>query len=73
MRVRHTGDGLRVSDGDPRVKARAVVRRLQEFDPPVEGRTRVLGFPVKLDRTPARIRRHPPMLGEHNDELLGET
>jgi crotonobetainyl-CoA:carnitine CoA-transferase CaiB-like acyl-CoA transferase len=55
---------------DPHAEARGMV---EEYDHPVAGRKRVLGFPVKLGRTPARLRRHPPLLGEHNDELLGDA
>ncbi|MFC6160142.1 CaiB/BaiF CoA transferase family protein [Kribbella jiaozuonensis] len=62
-------DYRQVLDEDPHVKARGMV---QEVDHPVEGRVRVLGSPVRLSRTPARIRRHPPLLGEHTEEVLGE-
>jgi crotonobetainyl-CoA:carnitine CoA-transferase CaiB-like acyl-CoA transferase len=58
-----------VLDEDPHVRERGMV---QEIDHPVEGRVRVLGSPVKLSGTPARIRRHPPLLGEHTEEVLGE-
>jgi len=30
----------------------------------------MLGLPIRFDGTPAAIRRHPPMLGEHTDEIL---
>jgi crotonobetainyl-CoA:carnitine CoA-transferase CaiB-like acyl-CoA transferase len=56
--------------GDPHAAARGMV---EEYEHPVDGRKRVLGFPVKLGGTPARMRRHPPMLGEHNEEILGEA
>ncbi|MGY0489894.1 enoyl-CoA hydratase [Streptomyces sp. WG-D5] len=56
-----------ILDHDPHARARGMV---EEYDHPVDGRGRVVGFPVKLARTPARLRRHPPVLGEHNDELL---
>jgi formyl-CoA transferase len=62
-------DYRQVLDEDPHVKARGMV---QEVDHPVEGRVRVLGSPVRMSRTPARIRRHPPLLGEHTEEVLGE-
>ncbi|TCO28403.1 formyl-CoA transferase [Kribbella steppae] len=58
-----------VLDEDPHVRARGMV---QEVDHPVEGRVRVLGSPVRMSGTPARIRRHPPLLGEHTEEVLGE-
>ncbi|TCC47783.1 CoA transferase [Kribbella capetownensis] len=62
-------DYRQVLDEDPHVKARGMV---QEVDHPVEGRVRVLGSPVRMSGTPARIRRHPPLLGEHTEEVLGE-
>ena len=43
-----------------------------EIDHPVEGRVPNIGFPVKLSETPQRVRRHPPLLGEHNDGVLAE-
>jgi crotonobetainyl-CoA:carnitine CoA-transferase CaiB-like acyl-CoA transferase len=36
------------------------------------GPTRFLRPPVRFERTPAGIRRHPPRLGEQTDEILGE-
>jgi crotonobetainyl-CoA:carnitine CoA-transferase CaiB-like acyl-CoA transferase len=50
-------------------KAREAV---MEFDHPVEGRVKSIGFPVKLSETKQRVRRHPPLLGEHNAEILTE-
>ncbi len=43
-----------------------------EIDHPVEGAVPNIGFPVKLSGTPQQVRRHPPLLGEHNDEVLQE-
>ena len=31
-----------------------------------------IGFAVKMSGTPQQVRRHPPLLGEHNSELLNE-
>jgi crotonobetainyl-CoA:carnitine CoA-transferase CaiB-like acyl-CoA transferase len=42
-----------------------------EFDHPATGRHRFPGELVKLSETPIAIRRRSPMLGEHNDEVLG--
>jgi formyl-CoA transferase len=39
---------------------------------PIEGAVPNIGFPVKLKGTPQRIRRPPPLLGEHNDEIFTE-
>jgi crotonobetainyl-CoA:carnitine CoA-transferase CaiB-like acyl-CoA transferase len=36
------------------------------------GEVRLPGFPVKMAATPPSARRHPPRLGEHTDEILGE-
>lgn len=43
-----------------------------DIDHPVEGLVPNIGFPVKLRGTPAQVRRHPPLLSEHRDELLAE-
>jgi formyl-CoA transferase len=51
----------------------AQARRMRmEIDHPIEGRVPNIGFPVKLSGTPQRVRRHPPLLGEHTDEVLAE-
>jgi crotonobetainyl-CoA:carnitine CoA-transferase CaiB-like acyl-CoA transferase len=39
---------------------------------PIEGTVPNIGFPVKLSETPQRVRRHPPLLGEHTEEVLRE-
>ena len=44
-----------------------------EIDHPVEGKVPNIGFAVKLSGTPQQVRRHPPLLGEHNDEVLAEA
>jgi len=57
------------------VFADPVVRHLgliAEVDHPVAGRVRAPGIPVRLSGTPGSVRRHPPLLGEHTDELLRE-
>ena len=33
---------------------------------------KTLGSPVKLSKTPAKILKSAPLLGEHNDEVLGD-
>ena len=55
------------SCADPHTLAREMV---VELDHPVEGRVRALGIPVKLSETAGTIRRVPPRLGEHTDEIL---
>jgi crotonobetainyl-CoA:carnitine CoA-transferase CaiB-like acyl-CoA transferase len=39
---------------------------------PTEGEMRTIGIPVTFSRTPGSIRRLPPTLGEHRDEILKE-
>jgi crotonobetainyl-CoA:carnitine CoA-transferase CaiB-like acyl-CoA transferase len=34
---------------------------------------RMLGTPLKLSAQPASIRRPPPVLGQHTDEILAEA
>lgn len=55
------------SCADPHTRAREMVVAL---DHPVEGRINALGIPVKLSETAGTIRRVPPGLGEHTDEIL---
>ncbi len=43
-----------------------------EIDHPIEGKVKNIGFPVKLSGTPQQVRRHPPLLGEHNQEIFAE-
>ena len=43
-----------------------------EIEHPLEGSAPSIGFAVKLSDTPARVRRHPPLLGEHTAEILSE-
>jgi alpha-methylacyl-CoA racemase len=50
------------------VKAREMV---VELDQPGIGAVKQAGFPIKLSRTPATLRRHAPALGEQDEELAG--
>ena len=43
-----------------------------ETEHPQAGRTRALGCPVHFSKTPARIDRPAPLLGEHTREVLRE-
>ncbi len=54
---------------DPQLEHREM---LQWIDHPREGRIPQLGFPIKLSRTPATMRRPPPLLGEHTTAILQE-
>lgn len=52
---------------DPQIAAREM---LQEMVHPTVGKIRQTGIPVKFSRTPGELRRPPPLLGEHNREIL---
>jgi crotonobetainyl-CoA:carnitine CoA-transferase CaiB-like acyl-CoA transferase len=54
----------------PQVAAREMVVELEH---PVAGMLKMLGTPLKLSAQPASIRRPPPVLGQHTDEILGEA
>lgn len=41
-----------------------------EFDHPRAGHVRLLGHPIRYDGRPLPLRRRPPLLGEHTDEIL---
>lgn len=45
---------------------------VMEIDHPVEGKVKVLGFPVKLSGTPQQVRCAAPLLGQHTDEVFAE-
>jgi formyl-CoA transferase len=55
--------------GSDHAKAREMKMTIEH---PVEGPIPNIGFPVKLRGTPQQIRRPPPLLGEHNDEIFAE-
>lgn len=46
---------------------------VQEITLPNGVKTRTFGSPVQFDGKPLPIRRAPPALGEHNDEIFGEA
>ncbi|MBX6763263.1 MAG: CoA transferase [Rubrobacteraceae bacterium] len=50
---------------DPHVLASGILR---EVDHPTAGRLRTVGSPLVLDGKRTSIRRHPPLLGEHDEE-----
>lgn len=60
---------LQEAFSDPHIGAREM---LQWVNHPVEGRIPQIGFPVKFSDTPGAIRRPPPMLGEHTQEILSD-
>ncbi|MGE4219921.1 MAG: CaiB/BaiF CoA transferase family protein [Alphaproteobacteria bacterium] len=54
---------------DPQVLAQQMVI---DYDQPGRGPARIMGFPVKLSETPARLHRPPPELGQHTDAVLAD-
>lgn len=54
---------------DEHVQARGVVKEVEHAK---IGKVRVTGSPIRFSRTPVRIERAGPMLGEHTREILGE-
>jgi crotonobetainyl-CoA:carnitine CoA-transferase CaiB-like acyl-CoA transferase len=54
---------------DPQALAREMVVELEH---PRAGRTRALGLPIKLSRTPGKVTRPAPTFGQHTREVLGE-
>jgi CoA:oxalate CoA-transferase len=62
--------GLDEVFADPQVRATEMVL---DVDHGESGMIRMTGFPVKMSKTPARIQRPAPQLGEHNNEILGES
>lgn len=52
---------------DPQVLARDMLATVNH---PVAGEIKMAGFPIKFSETPAIIKTHPPLLGEHTEEIL---
>jgi crotonobetainyl-CoA:carnitine CoA-transferase CaiB-like acyl-CoA transferase len=44
-----------------------------EFDHPSEGHVKMPGFPIRFSRTPSRVMRGAPQVGEHSREVLLEA
>jgi formyl-CoA transferase len=55
---------------DPQVKHRNMIADVPH---PTIGSVRLTGLPIKYSETPSSIRRHPPLLGEHTDEVLADV
>jgi crotonobetainyl-CoA:carnitine CoA-transferase CaiB-like acyl-CoA transferase len=55
---------------NPQVDARGMHRSVSH---PTAGEVEMPGSPMNLSRTPTTIRRHPPLLGEHTEEVLREV
>ena len=55
---------------DPQLRHRGMVADVPH---PTIGSVRLTGIPIKFSETPGTVRRHPPLLGEHTDEVLREV
>lgn len=53
---------------DAQTRARGMI---VEIDHPMLGTAKSVGNPIHLSETPVTYRKHPPLLGEHTDEILG--
>ncbi len=54
---------------DPHLNARGY---FVEVDHPIIGRAKIAGFPFKLSATPGQVERSSPLVGEHNELILGK-
>jgi CoA:oxalate CoA-transferase len=54
---------------DPHVLSREMI---VEVNHPQAGRIKVNGFPIKFSETPGRVELAPPLLGQHNEQILRE-
>ena len=62
-------NGEDLIDHDPQLRHRGIFPVVNH---PLMGPFKYEGYPVKLSRTPGRIRRHGPLWGEHNDYVFQE-
>ena len=53
---------------DPHTLARGMVRSVKH---PKVGDLKMVGMPFRFSGTPEAIRRAPPLLGQHTEEVLG--
>jgi crotonobetainyl-CoA:carnitine CoA-transferase CaiB-like acyl-CoA transferase len=54
---------------DPQVRSRAMTTTVEH---PLAGPLELVSSPIKLSGTPVAVRRPPPLLGEHTEEVLAE-
>jgi formyl-CoA transferase len=45
---------------------------IEEIPHPTAGTVKLVATPMKLSKTPCKTMHHPPLLGEHTDEILQE-
>jgi crotonobetainyl-CoA:carnitine CoA-transferase CaiB-like acyl-CoA transferase len=61
--------GVHEALAHPTARARGMVREVAH---PTIGALELVASPLKLSQTPVELRRPPPLLGEHGDEVLRE-
>lgn len=54
---------------DPQLKARNM---FVEHEHPTAGKIKMINSPINLSRTPVEVKQHPPIAGEHNEEIIGK-
>lgn len=54
---------------DPQVLANDYI---VDFDHPIAGKVKVIGYPMRFSKTPAGIQREAPEFGQHTEEVLME-
>ena len=54
---------------DPQTEARGMIASIEH---PIIGELKMPGIPIKMSGTPGSIRLAPPLLGEHQEEILVE-
>ena len=54
---------------DPQVRHNGMIVTTEH---PTLGAVNVTGVPIHLQRTPGSVRRSPPLLGQHTEEILTE-
>jgi len=54
---------------DPHLKARNM---FVEVEHPVEGKMKLVNFPIKFSKTPGVVKSTAPLLGQNNEEILSE-
>jgi succinate---hydroxymethylglutarate CoA-transferase len=54
---------------EPQTAARSMIETAQH---PAAGALKMIGIPFKFAGTPASVRRAPPVLGQHTDEILAQ-
>jgi succinate---hydroxymethylglutarate CoA-transferase len=60
------------SFGHPQAEARGMID-VVDFEATVSKQLKLVGIPVKFGDTRGSIRRRPPLLGEHTEEILREA